>query len=107
MRLAKWLSYLFHGPAWITFLVMGLATGGVALCTLDLFTIFRANFDLLTTYGAMAIFDGGLLQLVELVVWGYLGMACYLVFKGCVDGLLARVPRDRPSRTVGEKSPSA
>jgi hypothetical protein len=39
MRLATWLSYLFHGPAWITFIVMGLATGGVALCTYGLFEI--------------------------------------------------------------------
>jgi hypothetical protein len=107
MLLAKWLSRLFHGPAWITFLAMGLATGGVALCTIDLFTIFRANFLLLTTYGAMAIFDGGLLQLLQLIVWGYLGMAFYLVFKGCVDGLLSRVPRDRPAHTVEEKSPGA
>jgi len=93
MWLARWLSHLFYGPAWLTFLVMGAATGGVALCTYDLFTIFRANYNLLTTYGAMAIFDGGLLQLTELIFWGYLGVACYLVFKGCMDGLLARVPR--------------
>jgi hypothetical protein len=96
MPLVKALSYLFHGPAWLTFLAMGAATGGVALCTFDLFSIFRANYSLLTTYGAMAIFDGGLLQLVEIVSWGYLGVACYLVFKGCMDGLLARVPPRRP-----------
>jgi len=39
------------------------------------------------------VFDGGLLQLVELIFWGYLGVACYIVFKGCIDGLLSRVPR--------------
>ena len=92
MPLAKLLSFLFYGPAWLTFLIMGLATGGVALCTFDLFEIFRANFTLLTTYGAMAILDGGLLQLLELTFWGYLGVACYVVFKGCLDGLLHRVP---------------
>jgi hypothetical protein len=95
MPLARFLSYLFYGPAWLTFLAMGAATGGVALCTYDLFSIFRANFTLLTTYGAMAVFDGGLLQLVEIILWGYLGVACYLVFKGCMDGLLARVPPRR------------
>lgn len=100
MRLATWLSYLFHGPAWITFIVMGLATGGVALCTYGLFEIFRANFTLISTYGAMALVDGGLVQLVQLALWGYLGLACYLVFKGCVDGLLSRVPR--PERSAGE-----
>ena len=95
MRFAQWLSYVFYGPVWLTFAVMGLAMGGVAVCTVDLFHIFRANYDLLTTYGAMAVFDGGLLQLLELVGWGYLGVACYLVFKGCMDGLLARVPHRR------------
>jgi hypothetical protein len=87
---------VFHGPVWLTFVVMGMAMGGVALFTFDLFTIFRANFNLLTSYGAMALLDGGLLQLVELVCWGYLGVACYIVFKGCVDGLLARIPRRQP-----------
>ncbi len=95
MWLARWLSYLFYGPAWLNFLVMGAATGGVALCTFDLFKIFRANFNLLTTYGAMAIWDGGLLQLAELVFWGYLGVACYFVFKGCLHGLIERVPPRR------------
>jgi hypothetical protein len=92
VMLAKCLSYLFHGPAWLTFLAMGVATGGVALCTSNLFMIFRANIGLLATYGAMAVFDGGLRQLLELIFWGYLGVACYLVFKGCMDGLLGRVP---------------
>jgi hypothetical protein len=92
MRLARLLSYLFYGPAWLTFLAMGAATGGVALCTFDLFSIFRANFALLTTYGVMAIFDGGLLQLLQLIFWGYLGVACYFVFKGCLHGLIERVP---------------
>ena len=65
MAVAKWLSYLFHGPAWITFLAMGMATGGVAVCTFDLFELFRANFDLWASYGAMAIFEASPLQLAR------------------------------------------
>jgi hypothetical protein len=101
MRLAKFLSYVFYGPAWLTFLVMGLATGGVALCTYDLFEIFRANYTLISTWGVMAIMDGGLLQLLQLTFWGYLGVACYVVFKGCLDGLVHRVPL-RPDKSHGE-----
>ena len=104
MRLAKCLSYLFHGPAWLTFLVMGAAAGGFAVCTFDLFEFFSANFKLVTAYGWMAIVDGGLLQLVELILWGYLGVGCYLIFKGCLDGLLERVP-ERLSRRA-EPAPS-
>ena len=41
----------------------------------------------------MAALDGGLLQLVELIAWGYLALAFYVVFKGCLDGLLHRIHR--------------
>jgi hypothetical protein len=92
MAVAKSLSLLFHGPAWLTFLVMGAAAGGFTVCTLDLLAFFSANAKLISTYGAMALAEGGLLQLVELIGWGYLGIACYIVFKGCLYGLLERVP---------------
>ena len=95
MSLLKLLNRLFHGPAWLTFLVMGLAAGALALCTANLLTLFQANFNLLRAYGAMAAFDGGVLQLVELTLWGYLALACYVVFKGCLDGLLARIHKAR------------
>ncbi len=93
--LLKLLKRLFHGPAWLTFLCMGVAAGGVAICTLNLLELFRADFNLLLTYGVMAAFDGGILQLVELTLWGYLALACYVVFKGCLDGLLQRIHRAR------------
>jgi hypothetical protein len=105
MPIAKFLSFLFHGPAWLTFLMMGAGAGGFAVCTFNLFEFFGANFKLISTYGAMAIFDGGLLQLLQLTFWGYLGVACYLVFKGCMDGLLHRVP-ERAHKRNGETSHS-
>jgi hypothetical protein len=92
-RATKLLYRLFHGPAWLTFPEMGLAAGAVALCSFNLFELFRANFRLLTTYGLMAASDGGALQLVELAFWGYLGLACYVIFKDCLDGLLTRFHR--------------
>jgi hypothetical protein len=91
--MTRLLYRLFHGPAWLTFLAMGLAAGAVALSSFNLFELFRANLRLLTTYGLMAALDGGALQLAELVFWGYLGLACYVIFKGCLDGLLTRVHR--------------
>jgi hypothetical protein len=36
----------------------------------------------------MALKDGGLLQLVELIVTGYLSIAFYVLFKGCLYGVL-------------------
>ena len=95
MALLRLLNWLFHGPAWLTFIAMGIAVAGFALCSLNLFELFRANLQLLATYGAMAVFDGGLLQLVELTAWGYLALAFYVVFKGCLGGLLHRIHRSR------------
>ena len=86
------LSFLFHGPAVLSFLVMGAAAGGFAVCTYGLFETFSANYKLVASQGLMAVFDGGLLQFLQLAVWGYAGVACYLVFKGCLYGLLERVP---------------
>src|SRR5277367_4352749 len=67
MGLFALLNRLFHhGPAWLTFLVMGMAAAGLALCSFNLLFLFQANYHLLFTYGAMAAFDGGLLQFIEL-----------------------------------------
>jgi hypothetical protein len=95
MRLLRLLSPLFNAPAGLTFLVMGIAAGGLALCSFNLLALFQANFSLLLTYGAMAAFDGGTLQLIELAAWGHLALAFYVVFKGCLDGLLTRIHRAR------------
>ena len=95
MPLLKLLNRLFHGPAWLSFAAMGIAAGGLALCSLNLLFLFQANFNLLWTYGAMAAFDGGILQLIELAAWGYLALACYVVVEGCLDGLLRRIHRAR------------
>jgi hypothetical protein len=75
---------------------MGIAAGGFALCSFNLLYLFQANFNLIATYGAMAAFDGGILQFVELAAWGYLALGCYVMFEGCLDGLLLRIHRARP-----------
>ncbi len=95
MGLFALVNRLVHGPAWLTFLVMGMAAGGLALCSFNLLFLFQANSHLLFTYGAMAAFDGGLLQFVELTAWGYLGLACYIVVEACLEGLLGRIRRAR------------
>ncbi len=91
----KLLNRLFHGPAWLTFLFMGLAAGGFTLCSINLLSLFQANFNLIRTYGAMAAFDGGIVQFLELTAWGYLALAFYVAFKGCLDGLLHRIHKVR------------
>jgi hypothetical protein len=89
------LNRLFHGPAWLTFLIMGMALGGLALCSFNLLFLFQANSRLIFTYGAMAAFDGGLLQFIELAAWGYLALACFIVVETCREGLLSRIRHTR------------
>ncbi len=93
MALLRLLNRLFHGPAWLTFLGMGVAVGAFALCSFNLFSLFQANITLIATYGAMAAFDGGLIQFLQLTLWGYLALVFYVLFKGCLDGLLHRIHR--------------
>ena len=95
MALLRLLNWLFHRPPWLAFLLMGIAAGGFALCSFNLLYLFQANFNLIATYGAMAAFDGGILQLIELAAWGYIALACYVVFKVCADGVLRRIHSER------------
>jgi len=74
---------------------MGMAAGGLALCSFNLLFTFQANFSLLARYRVMAAFDGGVLQFIELTAWGYLALACYVVVEGCLDGLLTRIRHAR------------
>ena len=93
--LLKLLNRLFHAARLADLLLHGgIAAGGLALCSFNLY-LFQANFNLIATYGAMAAFDGGALQFIELTAWGYLALACYVVFKGCLDGLLQRIHNAR------------
>jgi hypothetical protein len=65
--------------------------GGLALCSFNLLFLFQANLRLLFAYDAIAAFDGG----IELTLWGYLALACYVVVEGCLDGLLTRIRHSR------------
>ena len=82
------LERIFNGPAWRTFLLMGVFGGLFGLSSYNLLMLFTANFQFITTYGLMAARDGGVLQLVQLIVYGYLSLAFYVLFKGCLYGLL-------------------
>jgi len=97
MLLLKLLSRLCHGPPWLIFLLMGVFAGGFALCSFNLIYLFQANINLITAYGAMAAFGGGILQFVELTAWGFVALGCYVMFEGCLDGLLRRIHLVRPS----------
>jgi hypothetical protein len=68
---------------WLTFVVMGLAFFVFGMVTLNLLHLLRANADLILDNGAMALVDGGALQLLQLVADGYCAMLAYVVLKTC------------------------
>jgi hypothetical protein len=78
---------------WLKFLLMGVAAGDLALCSFNLLFLFHANFSLIATYCAMAVFDGGILQCVQLTAWGYLALVFYLLVEVCLHGLIHQIRR--------------
>lgn len=82
------LEKTFNGPASRTFLLMGVFGGLFAMTSYNLLMLFNANFQFIEMYGVMAVKDGGALQLLQLAVYGYLSLAFYILFKGCLYGLL-------------------
>jgi hypothetical protein len=86
----RFIDAIFNGPIWRTFLLMGVFAGLSAVASYNLFTLFMANFSFISQYGVMALREGGLLQLAELIVYGYLSIGFYILFKGCLYGVLGR-----------------
>jgi hypothetical protein len=72
---------------WLTFVVMGLAFFCFGMVSLNLLHLLRANAELILDNGAMALFDGGGVQLLELLFDGYVAMLAYVVLKTCEHAL--------------------
>ena len=82
-RLNRWFQVVVLRRVWLTFIVMGLAFFSFGVGSLNLFYLLQANGTLLLEYGWVAVMEGGLRQLAELLVTGYASMAAYTVFKAC------------------------
>ena len=74
---------------------MGIFGGLSAYASYNLAMLFIANFSFISAYGIMALKEGGLLQFLQLVVYGYVSIAFYILFKGCLYGILGRVGVDK------------
>ncbi|MEP7100263.1 MAG: hypothetical protein ABI781_07120 [Burkholderiales bacterium] len=68
---------------WLTFVVLGLAFLGFGAGTVNLGLLLMANARFLADNGWMAVMDGGLWQLLQLLATGFASMAAYVVFKTC------------------------
>ena len=94
---------------WLTFVVMGLAFFCFGMVSLNLLHLLRANAELILDNGVMALADGGGLQLLELVVNGYVPMLAYVVLKTCEHTLshwLADTSSSTTSSTADDRATS-
>lgn len=67
----------------ITLVLMGVFGLLFGLCSLNIVFMLRANLDLVGAHGTMALLDGALQQLAELIGYGYLSTIFYVLFKAC------------------------
>ncbi|SRR5258706_14262899 len=95
---------------WLTFLLMGLFFLLFGAMTVNIFFLLKSNIDLFLDYGTMVIADGALLQLAELIGYGYLSLLFYVLFKACEHVLVAHLTGERPgggTQPRGEADQSA
>ena len=76
---------------WVAFVLMGVSFMLFGLVTLDLLHTLGANLDFLSMYGLDAVREGGLMQLLGMIVSGYFAAGCYIVFKVCEKALVERL----------------
>jgi hypothetical protein len=86
---------LFHREVltrtWLTFAVMCSCFGLFGAGTLNIFSMFSSNWDMITQQGVMALAHGTLWQLLELLSTLVLAMFFYAVFKACEHSLVHRL----------------
>ena len=91
LRLQRWFNEAVLSRRWATFILLGLAFFCFGAGTLNLFVLLSANAVLIATHGWQAIMDGGLRQLVELLLTGYASVAAYVVLKVCEFALVRQI----------------
>ena len=84
---------------WLAFLLMGLSFVLFGWLSLNLLHTLGANLTFLADYGFDAVRDGGLRQLAEMLVTGYLAAACYVFFKFCEKVLVEWLANPRGGRS--------
>lgn len=80
-------------PAAIVFFVAGVLAACLAYASYNLFHLSMANLNFLRTHGWLAIMEGGLLQLIQILGWGCVSLLCFIAFKICETELILRFRR--------------
>ncbi len=73
------------------FLLLTLGFVSFGKLSFDIVHLFSANAEYIIDNGWAGLMEGGLQQLVELVLSACAAMACYLLFKLCEHALIERI----------------
>ena len=76
---------------WLTFILLGVSFVLFGLTSLDLLHSLGANLEFLGMHGVDAVREGGLKQLLGLILMGYLAAFFYVLFKLCEKVLVERL----------------
>ena len=77
-------------PAVVVLLIAGILTVIFAYATLNLFQMSMENIRFLREFGAMAVKEGALLQLLQIIISATIAMLSYIAFKICENELVHR-----------------
>jgi len=83
-------EFLYRHPA-LTFVLMGAAFILFGLTSVNLYMLIAANVGLVIEYGAQALADGALEQLVDLLGSTVLAILLFLLFMLCERTLVRRL----------------
>lgn len=83
----RWMTRFW--PA--TFVIMTLCFLCFGALSVNLAQFFLANIQLIYQHGSMALLDGALRQLIELLLNATAAVAFYVAFKTCESALVQRI----------------
>jgi hypothetical protein len=89
-QLRQTMDFLQRHP-WMTFLLMGAFFLLFGFTSINLYGLLRANVALIVSYGAMALDDGALQQLAEILGAAVLSIAFFVLFALCERVLVGRL----------------
>ena len=84
----RWFHRVVLSRLWLTYVVMGLSFLLFGCGTLNLVHLLQSNLELVANYGWMALMDGALQELAQLLLSGYASLLAYIVFKACEHRLV-------------------
>ncbi len=86
---ARWLKPNNYSGAML-FLIAGLAAVLFAWNSFNLVHQAMESVRFLESFGDMAVMDGGLVQLAEIIIRSMISLAAYLLYKVCEAELVSR-----------------